>query len=82
MPLRYSLPILGVFAIEHWLLSQATFVVGVVLQDWDIYNTYHTHYTTSGYSIMPCIFGASATRELYRYELSGKAGENILLIVF
>lgn len=61
MPLRYSLPIMGLFAIEHWLLSQATFVIGIILQDWDIHNTIHTHYTTAGFSIMPCIFGTSPT---------------------
>ncbi|KAF7502331.1 hypothetical protein GJ744_006019 [Endocarpon pusillum] len=57
MPMRYSIPIMILFAIEHWLLSQSTFVIRVI--NIDIVNSSPREiegYTTSGFSLVPAIF--------------------------
>lgn len=55
MPLRYGIPIMSLFAAEHWLLSQSAFVIRIVNSDW--YGVPISAYTTSGFSLVPCILG-------------------------
>ncbi|KAF2007571.1 hypothetical protein P154DRAFT_420621, partial [Amniculicola lignicola CBS 123094] len=53
MPLRYSLPIMGVFTIMHWLLSQSTFIIRVLAFDWD--GSVLPGWTTAGFSVIPSL---------------------------
>ncbi|KAF2819941.1 hypothetical protein CC86DRAFT_334158 [Ophiobolus disseminans] len=53
MPLRYGLPIIALFAILHWLISQSAFVIRVL--QFDINGTPVPGFTMAGFSIMPCI---------------------------
>lgn len=57
MPLRYGMPIMAMFALEHWLLSQTTFIVRVLNFDLTLtpFST-ESGYTTAGYSLIPAIF--------------------------
>ena len=55
MPLRYGLPLMLIFLTEHWVISQATFVIRVNLIDY--LGNPSGGWTTSGYSIIPCIIG-------------------------
>jgi len=55
MPLRFGLLIMAVFAVEHWLLSQSTFVIRVLMFDWD--GTPLPGRTTSGFSVIPSFLG-------------------------
>ena len=55
MPLRYGIPMMLIFSMEHWILSQATFIVRVNRTDYQGNSSYG--WTTSGYSIIPCIIG-------------------------
>jgi hypothetical protein len=62
MPLRYGLPIMALFSIEHWLLSQAMFLIRVIefisVDDGFIAE----ESTTSGFSMAPALLG-----ELYLF---------------
>jgi hypothetical protein len=60
MPLKYGLPIMAVFAIEHWLISQSAFVIRILLFDVD--GTPLPGLTMSGFSIIPCITGTLSDR--------------------
>jgi hypothetical protein len=55
MPLKYGLPIMAVFAIEHWLISQSVFVIRILLFDFD--GTPLLGLTMAGFSIIPWITG-------------------------
>lgn len=55
MPLRYGLPMMVLFSIEHWLLSQSTFIVRVNKFDWT--GVPKQGWTTTGYSFIPCLMG-------------------------
>jgi hypothetical protein len=58
MPLKYGIPIMAVFAIEHWLISQSAFVIRILLFDFD--GTPLPGLTMAGFSIIPCIAGTLA----------------------
>lgn len=63
IPLRYGIPILGFFFLEHWLLSRTTFVIRVLIID--TISTVDTAttvpgWTTSGFSLLPAILGKLA----------------------
>jgi hypothetical protein len=60
MPLKYGLPIMAVFAIEHWLISQSAFVIRILLFDFD--GTPLPGLTMAGFSIIPCIAGTLSNR--------------------
>lgn len=56
-PLRYGLPVLLLFSLEHWIFSQATFIQRVVVIDTaNISGTGELPgWTTSGYSFVPAL---------------------------
>lgn len=54
MPYRYAVPIMAVFILMHWLLSQTAFVVRVNQFNWT--GGRDPGWTTSGYSIIPSLF--------------------------
>ncbi len=58
MPMRYGIPMMIVFAIEHWLLSQSTFIVRANRVSWN--GDYIQGWTTAGYSFIPCLTGKAA----------------------
>lgn len=53
MPVKYGIPMMIVFTIEHWLLSQATFVVRANRVSWN--GDHIEGWTITGYSFMPCL---------------------------
>lgn len=55
MPLRYGLPMMALFSVEHWLISQSTFIVRVKQFDWT--GTPSRGWTTTGYSFIPSLIG-------------------------
>lgn len=55
VPLRYGLPIMAFFSLEHWLLSQSTFIVRVNSFLWN--GDVNKGWTTSGYSFIPGLIG-------------------------
>jgi hypothetical protein len=55
MPLRYGLPIMAVFVVLHWLISQSAFVIRVLLFDWD--GTPLPGFTMSGFNVIPSLTG-------------------------
>lgn len=56
VPLRYGIPIMALFATEHWLLSQSAFIIRVINFSWHGVET--TAYTKSAYSTIPGLFGS------------------------
>lgn len=65
MPFRYGLPLMLIFLTEHWVISQATFVIRVNLIDY--LGNPSGGWTTSGYSIIPCIIGE--VKSFYKFCL-------------
>jgi hypothetical protein len=66
MPLLYGIPMMAIFALEHWLLSQSTSVSSVMVFEW---NDDPQHDTPSaifiaGFSIFPAFFGTRSTSYL------------------
>lgn len=62
MPLRYGVPMMVIFAVEHWLLSQTMFIIRVVMIDTTSVvdsATMTSGWTISGYSLLPAIIGKS-----------------------
>jgi len=55
IPYRYGVPIIAVFAVEHWLLSQSTFIIRLLYFDYD--GKSMEGHTTTGFSIIPSFFG-------------------------
>jgi hypothetical protein len=62
MPFRYGLPIMALFSLEHWLLSQTTFIIRVIMYQYveDVITT--IEYTISGYSLPAAMFGSLTLR--------------------
>ncbi len=57
IPLRYGLPIMALFSLEHWLLSQTTFVIRVITFDFTVTPfTTLNGWTTASYSLIPATF--------------------------
>lgn len=55
MPMRYAIPMMIVFAIEHWLLSQSTFIIRANRVSW---NGDHVQgWTIAGYNFVHCLTG-------------------------
>ena len=57
MPFRYSIPMLAIFSVMHWLLSQATFIIRVNRITWEGEPDFG--WTTGGYSLFPGLMGES-----------------------
>ena len=55
MPFRYSIPMSAIFAVMHWLLSQATFIIRVDRITWE--GEPDSGWTTGGYSLFPGLMG-------------------------
>ena len=55
MPLRYGVPIMIVSAIEHWLYSQAVFIIRGIRINLD--GSEDANWTTTGFSFIPSIIG-------------------------
>lgn len=58
MPVKYGIPMMIVFTIEHWLLSQATFIVRANGVSWN--GDHIEGWTIAGYSFIPCLTGKAA----------------------
>jgi hypothetical protein len=59
LPLKYGIPMMVLFSLEHWLLSQSTFLSGVIRFEWSndpLQGAPHTFFI-AGFSIVPAIFG-------------------------
>ena len=57
MPLRYGIPIMAVFATEHWLLSESPFIIRLLLSEWN--GARVPGGTISGFSVIPSLFSES-----------------------
>lgn len=57
MPLRYGIPIMAFFSIEHWLLSQTIFLVRFIVSVSVNDGIQLEAFTTTGYSLPPAILG-------------------------
>ncbi|KAF1992466.1 hypothetical protein K402DRAFT_6888 [Aulographum hederae CBS 113979] len=69
MPLKYAMPFLAVFAIMHWLLSQCTFIIRVLVFDAD--GSSLPGWTTAGFSISACLITITlAALMLIAYSLN------------
>jgi hypothetical protein len=55
LPLRYGVPMMILFALLHWLISQSGFVIRTFEFDWD--RTPQPGFTTSGFSIPAALIG-------------------------
>lgn len=55
MPMTYGIPMLIVFAVEHWLLSQTTFIVRANRVSWN--GDSIQGWTMTGYSFIPALIG-------------------------
>lgn len=58
MPVKYGIPMTIVFTIEHWLESQATFIVRANGVSWN--GDHIEGWTITGYSFIPCSTGKAA----------------------